>query len=46
MRVSLALGIALATAGLGVALRMALPVTPVDAGFRDVVQHYRSLERP
>ncbi|WP_281407616.1 hypothetical protein [Methylobacterium planeticum] len=44
MRTCLAL--ALAIGALGVALRLTMPVAPVDEPFRDVVRFYRSLERP
>jgi hypothetical protein len=37
--------LAAAVALLGVALRLELPVEPVDEAFRDVIRFYRSLER-
>ncbi|WP_375464598.1 hypothetical protein [uncultured Methylobacterium sp.] len=42
--VALTLGLALGA--LGVGLRLAVPVAPVDESYRDVVRFYRSLERP
>ncbi|WP_336485891.1 hypothetical protein [Methylobacterium nigriterrae] len=44
MRTCLAL--AAAIGALGLALRLAVPVAPVDESFRDVVRFYRSLEKP
>lgn len=41
-----ALTLGLAVGLVGVGLRLAVPVAPVDASYRDVVQFYRSLERP
>ncbi|WP_204165254.1 hypothetical protein [Methylobacterium radiodurans] len=37
--------LALATGLAGLALRLALPVTPADASFREVVRHYGA-DRP
>ena len=41
-----ALALALAVGALGIALRRAVPVAPVDESYRDVVRYYRALERP
>lgn len=46
MRTGGCLLIALGIGLLGVALRLAVPVVPVDESFRDVIAFYRSLERP
>lgn len=40
------LTLALAVGALGLGLRLAVPVAPVDASYRDVVRFYRALERP
>lgn len=46
MRLHSCLLLALATGLLGAGLRAAVPVTPVDQAFRDVIRFYRSFERP
>ena len=46
MRIRTCLLLALATGLLGLGLRMAIPVTPVDASFREVVRFYETLELP
>lgn len=46
MRTRLALTLAVAIGTLGLGLRLAIPVAPVDDAYRDVVRFYRSLARP
>ncbi|MCJ2074499.1 hypothetical protein MKK64_15505 [Methylobacterium sp. E-025] len=41
-----ALALAFAVGALGLGLRRAVPVAPVDESYRDVVRYYRALERP
>ena len=45
MRVRTLLVLAVGTGLLGLALRTAVPVAPVDEPFRDVIRHYQSMER-
>lgn len=46
MRIRTCLLLAFGTGLLGVGLRAAIPVTPVDAPFREVVRFYETLELP
>lgn len=46
MRTRTCLILALVAAALGLALRLAVPVTPVDAAYRDVVRAYDPAGRP
>ncbi|WP_204262835.1 hypothetical protein [Methylobacterium sp. BTF04] len=46
MRTSTCLLLALVTALLGLGLRLAVPVAPVDASYRDVVRAYDPSQRP
>ena len=41
-----ALALALAFGAIGLGLRLAVPVAPVDESYRDVVRYDRALERP
>ncbi|ACB80608.1 hypothetical protein Mpop_2446 [Methylorubrum populi BJ001] len=42
MRLGTCLLLAVVSAGLGLGLRLAVPVTPVDASFREVMRLYQS----
>ncbi|WP_170249175.1 hypothetical protein [Methylobacterium haplocladii] len=44
MRIRTSLLLALGVGVLGVGLRAAIPVAPVDDAFRDVIRFYRALE--
>ncbi len=46
MRLRTCLLLAVASTGLGLCLRLVVPVTPVDASFRDVVRLYQSQGAP
>lgn len=46
MRLRTCLLLAVASTGLGLCLRLAVPVTPVDASFRDVLRLYQSQGAP
>lgn len=46
MRTQTSLLLALVTALLGLGLRLAIPVAPVDAGYREVVRAYDPAKRP
>ncbi|MBB5762023.1 hypothetical protein ABEV34_26300 [Methylorubrum rhodesianum] len=46
MRLGTCLLLAALSAGLGLGLRLVLPVTPVDASFRDVMRLYQSQGEP
>ncbi|BAU91281.1 hypothetical protein MPPM_2676 [Methylorubrum populi] len=46
MRLGTCLLLAVLSAGLGLGLRLVLPVTPVDESFRDVMRLYQSQGEP
>lgn len=46
MRTRTCLLLALGFGALGLGLRLAIPVTPVDASFREVIRFYESLQLP
>lgn len=46
MSIRTVLSLAVLAGALGVALRLTIPVRPVDEPFRDVIRYYDAMERP